>query len=259
MDFYVIPPLSHLHLMNKGDRFFCLAQLYINNKEYRDFFHKKREEGAWITLDNGAGDHDLVTEEALINVALDLQPNEVIPPDVLFDGVKTIRNLESFIELMKEKRLLNKVKVFACPQGKNKEEWLFVYDYMLYHPHVDVIGFSKIAVPYAFLGAKNDTLIKESRHMVYDYLKAKGKIIKPIHCLGAGDPREFEYYKNDPLMRSTDSCFSVWSGMNKVVWEEENFIRIPTPKDYFTRDIDPECFPAIASNIEWLRGKLKNS
>ncbi len=37
MDFYVIPPNSNMELMKKGDRFFCLSQIYLRNEEYRNF------------------------------------------------------------------------------------------------------------------------------------------------------------------------------------------------------------------------------
>jgi hypothetical protein len=256
MDFYVIPPLRHLDMMNEGDRFFCLAQLYMKDESYRQFFKMKVAQGRWVTLDNGAGDHDLVTEDQLIAVAKDLMPSEVIPPDVLFNGVATIRNLETFVNRMKEEGLLDKIQIFACPQGKDREEWMFVYKYMLYHPNVTTLGFSKIAVPYAFLLKKNDEMIKEARHLAYDTLKAAGLIQKPIHCLGAGDPREFEYYKGDPLMRSTDSCFSVWSGMNKISWADKNYIRIATPKDYFERSLTEEQEAIAYKNIFWLKESL---
>lgn len=260
MEFYVIPPLGELELMNLGDRYFCLAQLYMDpaNVEYRNFFKQKVAEGKWVTLDNGAGDHSLVNEDMLINATLDLMPSEVIPPDVLFDGITTIRNLESFLTAMEQRGLLGKVEVFGCPQGANKDEWLFVYKYMLNHPHVNTIGFSKIAVPFAFLEAKDDTLIREARVMAYDMLKAAGLIRKPIHCLGAGDPREFIRYQNDPLMRSTDSCFSVWSAMNNISWSLGQFERIKTPHDYFTRPVTEDQKDLAIQNIKWFRTFIVN-
>lgn len=256
MDFYVIPPLGHEELMNEGSRIFALAHLWIKYPKYREFLLEKKAQGWFITLDNSAAELSLVNEDVLIGVVKDLMPNEVIAPDVLFDGVTTIHNLESFVSRMDKEGLLGKVQIFGCPQGKNREEWMFVYKYMIRHPNVDVIGFSKIAVPYAFLGAKDDTLIKEARHLAYDTLKALGLIQKPIHCLGAGDPREFAYYKNDPLMRSTDSCFSVWSAMNGIDWSEGNYMRIKTPHDYFEREMTAKQLNLACKNIAWLKKNL---
>jgi hypothetical protein len=258
MQFYVIPPVDSLHLMEQGDRIFVLAHLWIQHPQYREFVLDKKNKGWYITLDNSAAEKELVTEDILINIVKDLEPDEVISPDVLFDSIATIRNLESFINRMTKENLLGKVKVFGCPQGANYNEWIWVYKYMLCHPHVDVIGFSKIAVPHAFLGLKNDQGIMEARHLAYDTLKAQGLIQKPIHLLGMGSPLEMTYYLNDPLMRSTDSCNTVWSGMNAIVFEQGNFERIPTPKDYFERSINLEETMYIESNIEWFKNLLHN-
>jgi hypothetical protein len=258
MDFYVIPPTADLELMNQGDRFFCLAQLYMKpeNNAYREFFKHKKMQGKWVTLDNGAGDFDIVTAEDLFEIMIDLCPSEVIPPDILFDGLRTIRNLETFTRSMYDVDLLKTIQTLGCPQGATKEEWLFVYKYMLAHPYVSTIGLSKIAVPKAFLDATNDKSIMESRHMCYDLLKSQGLIQKPIHFLGAGDMNEFAYYKNDPLMRSTDSCNTIWSGMNQIAFKENNFKRIPTPHDYFDRSISPLQQTIAEENIEWFRDQL---
>ena len=97
MDFYVIPPVKYQYLSHLGDRYFCLAQLYVKYKSYRKFFLDRKKEGRFITLDNGAAERSLVTEEVLLNVVKELQPNEVIAPDILFNKEKTILSLENFI------------------------------------------------------------------------------------------------------------------------------------------------------------------
>lgn len=259
MDFYAIPPNAHLEMMNEGDRFFCLAQQYIKDSNYREFFKNKVFQGSWVTLDNGAGDHDLITEDVLLSVVRDLRPCEVIPPDVLFDGISTIRNLESFIHRMIEAELIYYIDIFGCPQGRNFNEWLFVYEYMLKHPKVSTIGLSKIAVPKAVFNVTGDKLIKEARWYMYDHLKSNDLIQKPIHLLGMGDPTEMPYYKNDPLIRSTDSCNSIWSAMNKFDWKEGNFTRIKTPQDYFDRTLSEDEEALAYKNIFWFQDLLKTA
>lgn len=260
MHCYIIPPTSNLELMNLGDRFFCLAQLYAKpeNFAYRRFFLDKVSEGKWVTLDNGAGDHDIINESMLIQITQELQPSEVIPPDILFDGIKTIRNLESFINQMSAHGLLGKVQILGCPQGKNREEWLFAYNYMLQHPNVNTIGMSKIAIPKAFLNSSNDTNIMEARHMCIDYLEANNLLSKPLHFLGMGNPMEFFYYNKIKQARSTDSCNTVWSGMNDIIFHNRQFERIPTPKDYFDRMITEEQWENAADNVRWFKGLLIN-
>lgn len=258
MDIYIIPPLSQLNLIEEGDRVFVLAQLWLRSKEYREFIFNQKEKGKWITLDNGVGDRDYVSQDQLLDITQELLPNEVISLDVLFDEESTIYNLNRFIELMKGRDLLNKVEIFAVPQGNNIDTWKRCYTIMLNNPFVKTIGLSKITVPYVYGQGVDDQGIMEGRHECYKDLKQLDLIRKPIHCLGAGDPREFLKYINDPLMRSTDSCFSVWAAINKLSWEEGNFKRIKTPKDYFNRLMSEKEVSLAKSNINFLK-KVVNS
>lgn len=261
MDFYVISPVSELNLMHHGDRYFCLAQLYKKHSHYRDFFKEQVRLGRWVTLDNGAGDHDIVTPHELFEIMLDLQPSEVIPPDFLFNGIKTIRELELFYTAMKlsaDADKIENVQILACPQGRNKDEWMFVYEYMLQHPGVTTIGLSKIAVPKAFKDVIGDKMIKEARQQCIYELGEANLLKKPLHFLGMGDPTEFMSYRQLPIARSTDSCNTIWSGMCQIEFNKGNFERIPTPKDYFDRGMTGSDIKRAEENIIWFR-KMLNS
>ena len=259
MQIYIIPPLANPELMAQGDRIFVLCQHYLKNEGYRKAVKAYQAENYWITLDNGAGDHDIISPQELLEVTKELMPNEVIPLDILFDAEQTLKNLDEFIEMMREAELLDEVEIFSCPQGATKEDWLHCYKQMLANPHVRTIGFSKIAVPHAWGTGKEDQGIMEGRHACYDELMVEDLIQKPIHCLGAGDPREFLKYKNNPLMRSTDSCFSVLAGMNNISWKDGDFTRIKTPTDYFHRTVGSAQEAIALSNIEFLRQIVTNT
>lgn len=259
IDFYTIPPNSQMGMMHLGKRYFCLAQHYYNNEEYRNFFKQQRDVGHWVTLDNGAGDHALITEDILVWCMKDLMPNEVIPPDVLFDKQTTITNLESFIDRMVKEDLIDKIEIFFCPQGKDKQEWLECYEYGICRSVVKTIGMSKLAIPHAWNGdASNDQGIMEARHAAVDHLLEVGLIQKPLHFLGMGSPLEMQKYKelNNPLFRSTDSCNSIWSAMNEFDWTKAQFQRIRTPHDYFEREMTEEQIILAKSNIEWFENLL---
>jgi hypothetical protein len=243
--------------MNQGDRIFALAQLWKENQEYRQFISDQKKLGKWIIMDNGAGDFSITTtQDDLIKIIQDLEPSEIIPIDILYNKEATIYNLDRFVEMMKANNLLDKAKIFAVPQGKDKQEWFECYEYMLNHPYVSTIGLSKITIPYIYKTGSKDAGIMEARHLCYEELKSLDLIKKPIHCLGAGDPREFLKYINDPLMRSTDSCFSVWSAMNNISWNDGNFERITTPLDYFDRDVTEEQAILAVSNVDFLKKVL---
>lgn len=256
MDFYVISPLSNLEPMKLGDRIFVLAHLWVQSKEYREFIYSLIDEDIdrWITLDNSAAERALVTEDVLIKVCHELMPSEVIAPDVLFDKDATIQNAINFKARMEKEGLLDVIDIFFCPQGKTKEDWLECYEWGLEQDWIQTIGFSKIAVPQAWLSDwKDDQGIKEARHMAYDYLKEKNLLLKPIHCLGQGDPTEFAYYDH-PAMRSTDSVFPVLAASHGQDFNVDHTTRIPTPHNFLeTYDMSQIDMGLVESNVEFLK------
>ena len=242
--------------MKLGDRIFVLAHLWVQSKEYREFIYSLIDEDIdrWITLDNSAAERALVTEDVLIKVCHELMPSEVIAPDVLFDKDATIQNAINFKARMEKEGLLDVTDIFFCPQGKTKEDWLECYEWGLEQDWIQTIGFSKIAVPQAWLSDwKDDQGIKEARHMAYDYLKEKNLLLKPIHCLGQGDPTEFAYYDH-PAMRSTDSVFPVLAASHGQDFNVDHTTRIPTPHNFLeTYDMSQIDMGLVESNVEFLK------
>ena len=260
MDFYVISPLSNLEPMKLGDRLFVLAHLWVQSEEYRNFIYERMDEDieCWITLDNSAAERALVTEDVLIQVVKELAPSEVIAPDVLFDKDATIANAIKFRDRLEAEDLLDTTDIFFCPQGKTKEDWLEAYKWGLEQDWIQTIGFSKIAIPQAWLTDwKDDQGIKESRHMAYDYLKEQNLLLKPIHCLGQGDPTEFAYYDH-PAMRSTDSVFPVLAASHGQDFNVDHTTRIPTPHNFLeTYDMSQIDMELVKSNVEFLKSQCR--
>jgi len=263
MDFYVISPVSNLEPMKLGDRIFVLAHLWVKYPHYREFILQQKAEGKFLTLDNSAAERALVTEDVLIDICRELLPNEVIAPDVLFNKNATIANAKSFINRMHREGLtegLYKVDIFFCPQGKTKQDWLEAYQWGVECKYISTIGFSKIAIPQAWLvDWKDDQGIKQARHMAYDYLRDRNMLVKPIHCLGQGDPTEFSYY-NHPMMRSTDSVFPILAAAHGQAFNLDSATRIPTPHDFLeTYDMSKIDMELVANNIDFLRRQCKST
>lgn len=256
MDFYVIPPLHNLELMDLGDRYFCLAQLYKRDKSYRKFFKQKVAEGKWVTLDNGVGDFDFISQDELFTIMKDLMPSEIIPLDVLKDGDATFKNAVEFILRIKEEDLLGKTQVLAVPQGDTLEEWLECYIKLSNLREVDTIGMSKIGIPWVVSRSTKDQNIARDRNVIFDYLQNEELLRKPMHFLGAGSYDEYLHYKGSEYVRSTDSCFSVFLGMSGIKFEPGHK-RIPTPRDYFDREISEEQMVIVKENITIFRSLLK--
>ena len=253
MDVYVISPLSNLEPMKLGNRIFVLAHLWVQSPEYRAFILDRKEEGYWITLDNSAAERALVTEDILIEICRELMPDEVIAPDVLFDMRQTMQNARKFRDRMDEEGLLGTIDIFFCPQGSSKQDWLTAYKWGLQQDWINVIGFSKIAVPNAWLeNYTDDQGIKEARHMAYDYLKEQDLLTKPIHCLGQGDPTEFAYYDH-PMMRSTDSVYPVFAASLGQDFSVDHTTRTPTPHNFLeTFDMSNVDLELVQTNVAFL-------
>ena len=259
MKFYVIPPNRHLDLMYNGDRYFCLAHHYLSDPLYRKYFLQLRrmKPECFITLDNGAAEESLVTEDSLLEAVEELQPNEVVAPDVLFDLNQTLDNFYNFISRMKSKRLLDQTKVFACPQGSSRGEWLTCYKEMAQHDNVSCVGLSKIAVPKCWNDVVGDKMIAASRTACVLELKQMNALVKPCHLLGMGEHDEFDFYLNNkiPNIRSSDSCYTVLAAIHGIDFTTGDITRIPTTNDYFHTTLTEEQQKLAKVNIEYLKYK----
>ena len=257
MRVFVIPPLKHLELAHMGDKcYYTLAHLYYQHEHYRQFFKAAVKKKDFVILDNSAAERSLVTEDILIEIVRDLQPSEVIAPDILLDKNNTLKALIRFIKRL-EKEKLNNANIFAVPQGKTRKEWLECYKEMLNNPYVKVIGLSKISVPFCwYKRATKDTYIKEARNKCIKYLNKNNLIKKPIHCLGQGDFKEFKAYKNIPLIRSTDSCYPILAAINGIEYSK-NFKRIETHNNYFETKMNRKQIERAILNILCLKKYTK--
>lgn len=262
MDNYVISTLNNLDLMyyGSGKRYFCLANFYIKYPNYRQFFLNLRKDlDNFITLDNGCAEHDLVTEQVLIDVVNELQPNEVIPPDILFDKDKTLESFYSFINKV------SNVDIFACPQGNCLEDWVECYKQMKDNLQTKVLGISKLAVPVCFGNMQKyeqDKEIEKSRNLCVDYLSDNGLIDKPLHFLGMGDPLEFCYYQNhkfdnvQQMFRSTDSCYTVLAAYNYIQFQTNKNPRIKTTEQFYKQTLNNKQIQLAKYNIKFLQSIL---
>jgi hypothetical protein len=160
---------------------------------------------------------------------------------------------------MKERGLLNKTSIFACPQGSNRGEWLTCYKEMVLNEATSCIGLSKIAVPKCWNDATGDRLIAASRNECVLELKQSNIILKPIHLLGMGEHTEFDFYllNKIPNIRSSDSCYTVLAAKHGISFAQGNITRIPTDNSYFEETLTDEQVALAVENIQYLKQKYK--
>lgn len=261
MKIFLTPPMNHLELSELGDNnLYIIGQYYKKNETYRKYVHEAIQNGRFTILDNGTGEEgEVLTNEELFKLTLEIKPNEVIPLDVLYDKDQTLINFNQFLEWMKEAKIkgeLDDTNILACPQGETFKDWMECYKFFLYSKHVATIGMSKKAIPHIM---KNED-IAESRSRLVEMLDALNFLKKPLHFLGQGDPREFHCYNHNHIaIRSTDSCYPILSSLHGIEIEfERKFKRIPTPSDYFEKEIKNEHMYLIKKNVEYLRRCCKS-
>lgn len=257
MKIFVTPPMNHLELSELGDKnFYILGQLYKRNEKYREYTKNAIKQGRFTILDSGVGDEgEVLTNKELFKLTLEIQPNEVIPLDVLYNKEETLNNFNQFLNWMKDARrkgfLYKRTSILACPQGDTYEDWMECYRYFLNNNFVSCIGMSKKAIPHIM---KNPD-IAEARTLLVAKLEEQDLLRKPLHFLGQGNPIEFRCYNtNHHAIRSTDSCYPILSALHGVEIEKEGvFKRIPTPPDYFEKEVKEEDIELIKKNVDYLR------
>ena len=234
-------PNTHMELSEYGtNTFYILGQEYVKSEEYRKYTKKAIADGRFTILDSGMGDHgEFLQNEQLFELVKELHPNEVIPTDNLYDSEKTIANTMNMAKMLAYEGITD-TKIFMCPQGKTIDDYLKCWEWAINCPYVATIGMSKKTVPYVIAGEASDQSIGVCRNIMYDILKVRGLITKPVHMLGSEGPQEYIHYEGDEMIRSTDSCVAIWAAMNNQYFGSPEYVRISTPADYFTREMTSE-------------------
>lgn len=246
----VITPVSHLDLASYGNGIhMALSHIALESDDYVEAYHRFKNKGEYIILDNSAFELEKqgkgLDPKPVIDAAKLIGVDEVIATDVLCEGDATVASTRNFIKEFREaygeetRQGKPVPKIMAVPQGKSVEEWTDCYLRLVAMDGVDVVGFSKIAVPISFGGPKArkiDGGVTQGRLKLYDYLDENqlwpfdlNRNVK-VHLLG-GDSwsgyelasinkhtGEFGPISQRRLIRSNDTSAPVWYGANGVAF-----------------------------------------
>lgn len=124
----LIPPIPSLRAFGQGEFHLLLSHL-LDSPLYASHYILQRKLGAYLVLDNSAHENGEGDDpEALMYKANRINAQEVVVPDVLFDGEKTVEKAISAHEVWLEKRpsatdIVRQKGFMYVPQGKTYEEW----------------------------------------------------------------------------------------------------------------------------------------
>ena len=213
---------------------FLIGLTAIRDQKYRDFFKGNRPENRYRVVDSGVYEDpkNPPTCEKLLNIAMQLEADEVVPTDLINDCSSTLRNMSYFLGLAEQFPF----KIQGVVQGRSLKEWLYCFQEFHDNPRVDVIGITYFEVPEDIkqmgmtdFGVKDPAeaarltllnLIAGGLGVnLYDhqdpgvpsqlYYEMRGPLKKPIHLLGLRDCRAIPYYRLMPFVRSIDTSFPV--------------------------------------------------
>lgn len=163
-----VQPFSQYHLI--------LTHMVLHSPKYQRFYRERSEAGDYIILDNGAVEKkgSSVPMRDIVTAAILTRPSVVVLPDFLFDGERTLDELENALRSPQFKwlyRACPNVKIAAVAQGLDEEEWVESFHILNELQGLDVIGIPKVT-GHTF-GARWKALDRIAKH-------AK----KPCHLLG---------------------------------------------------------------------------
>ena len=251
-------PINCLHLSEKiNDYEYCLPHLLDENKKYRQFFYKAKENGRYIIMDNSL--HELgeaYDTERLLYWIEELEPNEFIVPDVWEDRTATLVEAKEWTNI----ELPKGVEKVAVVQASYFEEAVECYNIL------KTQGYNKIAFSYGADWYKDLSNIPHTtdvakkaygRFMFISEMYHAGLISKfdNIHLLGCNLPQEFGWYKNYPFIKSIDTSNPVMAALDGVSYWDFGLLGKPYSNMNMEFDrVDEELILENASKFREING-----
>lgn len=196
MKVVLIAPIENLDYIKGSEMHMVLTPFVFANAKYAEFY---KNENGYKILDNGTYEGSLYTIEKVIEAAELVGANEIVLPDVAYDGAETSILTRKAIEYLKSKELIGKYKLMAVPQGDNEKEWWMCYDELSSIMEVDVLGLSKLSCPKAFNDTISNARLKITRKL------AKKRPRQEIHLLGGSFQILNEISLQPAFVRSIDT------------------------------------------------------
>jgi len=247
-----IPPIKHLELSLQGNMLMLLARQAIKYPHYINFF---KHQNKYKILDNSVAEGEQVDEDKLLQIAKQLNVDEIVCIDKLYQAEFTEFTTESFINIMSHKEK-KRFKLMAVPQADNVTDWLRCYKSFLDNVDIDVIGFSKLSIPKCFSSITKTDNIAANRQYLINYLVKNSLIKKPIHFLGLHNVNELNYYLQYAIIRSCDSNLVFMQAFNNIDISA-NYYDKKVVRNYFDRRLTIQQVRLAINNIQFMKQFVK--
>ncbi len=256
----IVPIPNTEELLKEETNFLVLAQL-LKDESYKSFFVNRNRESTFLILDNGQYEGYNCSNEELKQACEEIKPNIVCCPDVFGNSHETYIKSLSFLEYMKEDK--SDLEFMVIPHGNTKESFLECLNSIKEYSKnikkiISIKEYSKDIKKFTWIGLSKIGALKafKSRKECMQFLIDNGYPASEYnyHFLGCNEPKEIlDAYQMKA--KSMDSCLPVlYASEEKIIPMELSLKdRIPTPKDYFERNLDSEKINIAYYNIKQMR------
>ena len=229
MQIAIISPTKYLkEFSSLGDLGMCIGTTCLESMEYLEYYKNESKRDRHVILDNGIFETgESLSAEQIINLAKEINPQDLVTPEKMKDKKGTLELLEDFIQKLTQQGLLKKWPLLAVIQGSTPEELIDCFTNFLKRDNISTIGIPN-GLRFWKLDSFSDTnnqmlnrlnLMLEIRKVLWghDYN------IKPKHLMGCSNP--FEIFlqticnKLPFVVRSQDSSSAFVHGIHGIKFE----------------------------------------
>lgn len=263
-DLALIPPFQRqFESIRQGGLYLFLPQ-HFHDLAYREYVKKAVETASWTILDNGAFEGDEIGATDLVDMALNMNINEIVIPDALGDSEETYDKLVNSAETLDTDVWAQK-RFMTVVQGESFGECCKLIDDIVFlKSEYALIGLKAFGIP-KHLGktTKGSEWAQDSiRLRLASYIRHKYDRRFQVHFLGA-NPRsihELGYLKSFEV-RSVDTSMPyvyAFQGLDLSDAYVNEFIDLERQEGYFDSEPDSEQDNLIEGNISYLQRLVNN-
>ena len=245
----IIAPIAELGSFDHTDKLHLVLSHLLSDDEYHRFYADKRTKGDYLILDNSAHEHRVpATPKQLMQDATLIQAQEIVLPDVPYDGELTLKLVGNALDYWPRYMHLGmmelKPRMMFVPQGATLDEWrtclfgLVLKVGRFYREYPEMIPPHKYT-PVIGLPAKYEKQFGPGtiRKLLETWLKPNHEEGFAIHLLGC---RELwglnDLAQEFPWIRSIDSAKPVVYGRYGILLDPMHTKepeKIGRPENYF--------------------------
>jgi hypothetical protein len=253
--------ISHevpLHLLkwskSVNDYEYILPYFYYRYPEYKEFYLQCKAEGRFSILDNGLFEGETYTNDKLVELINELNPDVFIIPDEWDDWSRTYEHARKWATLALDNPLLHNTKFMVVLQGNSYDEIrrLYKLSYDLGYRH---FAFNHSSSAYNKLFPHKNRLVSKMMgriQMVHLMSELMEKDDVYVHLLGASLPQEFMYYDGYDFLKSVDTSNPILVGANKETYKDFGSL-LTKPKDKMEKFFEQDMMP----NVNYIDSNVK--